>query len=209
MIKYSKVSLENNQDNCPRKKEFISPSGEITEFTCGTRTCPSVACRERWSNKQWHLLLVAHAHLPFSNTVRITPPHHLSDTAKVTFIQKWLKYLKQWCKRNNEPFDMVLFPDRHGKSSLHWNGVVRASKRAIKRAKYLLKIRMCSYAMPVIKNFAAWSAYAVGRTHQRQMGVIKVARKQVLFRMGKPYFMQKAMLWKFILEGWRIRSYVK
>ena len=208
-------SEKNNSENeverycCPRLRQVEVEPGHTDYIICCRRTCTSVYCREKWSNKEYHLLMYCHRRDPFTHRMRITPPRELCERDKVVWTRKFLDQVEKWVKRHpGEVFDLAAFPDKHGRQPLHYNAVMRASSGTVSTLRRLMQRRKakteCSYSIAPLQDPKEQIGYAVGRYNQHLMRIVSIPKCRVLLTRGTPYFMTKKRLWKRIKNGWRL-----
>lgn len=217
-MKYNSAVSTNSQpqshySDCPRLRHFVRKDGSSVAFGCRNRTCIDDRCRQAWKRKELALLELAHFNQPFNYRIRISPSSKLSDGAKLTVVQSLLKQVGKWCLRNHVTCDALLYPDLHGRSSLHWHGFIRCSSLAYATVRRLLQARKkkgsLSFSFVKLKDSKEQFRYAVGAKRERKKTKLKVAslpKRRLLVSLGKPFFLNKASAWEWIKEGWRIGS---
>lgn len=161
------------------------------KYFCKRRTCKYLRCRKEWAKKEWKLLMYAHHLSPFTHKLRLSCPGYKTEWAKMRWLKDKWKIIKTWKNNHkNETCDIILYPDQHDTSSLHFNAICRLTPNAAEYIQDLLnssrKIGRDSYCFKELDFAKRQLKYACGHEYMEQIGIIQVRMHRFPMVMGKP-----------------------
>lgn len=100
-------------------------------WPCMHHYCPSVKCREAWSEKEYKFLKQCHTSYPWEYVCCFRPNKVEDLWGKRQLVSQTATQIKKWCDNHEEWIDICLYPEKHDRSHLHWQGVIRCSSLAV------------------------------------------------------------------------------
>jgi hypothetical protein len=142
-----------------------------------------------WARRESRRLLGYNRHYPFTHFCRFTPPEHLTVMEKRDLIARVLEKTRWWTAKNEEWFDMKLYPESHGTASIHWNGPLRvSSNRVVRELRRIWRLETGlstgSYSIAPARTRVQFLRYAVKLEDQARCQPVFIPKHRAIIIKG-------------------------